>query len=267
MIEELSKDKYSKIDYLIRNDKFPEAASVIQKNNPGWVFVDDIGQPKSALVFCLGMGGFYLLGDYSNLQFNNELLSFIEGCVYSSLNNIGIKWIEISGVTQGWNRVIEEVFSSENLGKDKQLVYKSKNETLISEENIANIVKVDINTFNLKISNLDFLRNKIEQFWGSLENFLDKGICYYYLIEEEIVSICYSGLVKDNTHTIGIETLENHRRKGYGYKLATVFLNECKKTGIEPHWDCSEDNVGSKLMAEKLGLEKAYEYTCYWYKF
>ncbi|MDF2547692.1 MAG: hypothetical protein K0R93_2590 [Anaerosolibacter sp.] len=251
MIEELSKDRYYKIDNLIRNNKFPEAASVILKNNPGWVFVDNIDDPKSALIFSKGMGGFYLLGDDTNVQFKNELLSFIEGVVYSRLNNIGISWIEISGVSEEWNRIIEEVFFSKNSGKDKQLVYKLKNEISVSGGNIENIMQVGKNTFDLKISNLDFLKNEIHQFWGSIENFLNKGICNYYLIENEIVSICYSGLVKDNIHTMGIETLENHRRKGYGYKVAKVFLNECKMKGIEPHWDCSEDNDGSKIYGRK----------------
>lgn len=266
MIQELSKDKYYKIDNLFKSDRFPEATSVIKKNNPGWVFVDDIDSPKSALIFCMGMGGFYLLGDHTNIQFKNELLSFMEG-IYSSLNSIGINWIEISGVTEEWNKIIEEVFSKKDLGKDKQLVYKTKNEIPISEDSMENIRLVNKDTFNLEIANINFLKKEIEQFWGSIENFLNKGICTYYQIGNEIVSICYSGLVKDNIHTIGIETLENHRRKGYGYKVAKMFLKECKIKNIEPHWDCSEDNEGSKYMAEKLSFQKEYDYTCYWYRF
>jgi len=69
MIEELRQDRYYKIDHLIRNNNFPEVASVILKNNPGWIFVDNIDNPKSALIFCKGMSGFYLLGDYTNAQF------------------------------------------------------------------------------------------------------------------------------------------------------------------------------------------------------
>ncbi|MBS4537724.1 GNAT family N-acetyltransferase [Clostridium sp. D2Q-11] len=267
MIKELSKDKYCEVYNLIKNDKFPEATSVILKNNPGWIFVDNINNPKTALIFCKGMGGFYLLGDYTNTQFKSELLSFVEEVVYSRLNNIGISWIEISGVSEEWNRIIEEVFSNKNLGKDKQLVYKLKNEISISEKSIENIRLFNKNTFNLQISNIDFLKNETQKFWGNIENFMNKGICSYYLIENEIVSICYSGLVKGNIHTVGIETLEKHRRKGYGYKVAKAFIKECRMKGIELHWDCSEDNDGSKSMAEKLGLEKEYDYTCYWYKF
>jgi len=267
MIEELIQDKYYKIENLIRSNKFPEAASVILKNNPGWVFVDNIDNPKTALIFCKGMGSFYLVGNYNNVQFKNELLSFIEGVLYSKLNNIGISWIEISGVSEEWNRIVEEVFIHKDLGKDKQIVYKLKNNTSVSGENVENIRQVDINTFDTNISNLDFLKNEIQQFWGSIENFLNKGICYYYIIEDEIVSICYSGLVKDNIHTIGIETIEKYRKKGYGYKLANVFLNELEIKGIVAHWNCSEDNTASKFMVEKLGFEKEYEYICYWYNY
>lgn len=267
MIQELSKDKYHRVDNLISDNKFPEATSVIKKNNPGWVFVDNVDVPKTALIFCQGMGGFYLLGDYTNIQFKNELLSFIEEVGYPRLKSIGINWIEISGVLEEWNSVIEEVFANKKLGKDNQLVYKMKSEISVSKESIENIRQVDKNTFNLEISNIDFLKNEIQQFWGSIENFLNKGICNYYLLENEIVSICYSGFVADNVHTIGIETLKKHRRKGYGYQLAKMFLKECKIKNIEPHWDCSEDNDGSKFMAEKLEFQKEYEYACYWYRF
>lgn len=180
---------------------------------------------------------------------------------------LGINCIEISGVSEEWNKIIEEVFVDKNLGRDKQLVYKLDNDISISEGSIENIIKVDRDTFNLKISNLDFVKDELQNFWGSMDNFFNKGMCFSYLSENKVVSICYSGLVKDNIHTIGIETLENNRRKGYGYKAAKMFLNECRIRGIKPHWDCSEDNIGSKLMAEKLGFKKEYEYTCYWYKF
>jgi len=266
VIQELSNDKYYKVDNLFKSDKFPEATSVIKKNNPGWVFVDDINSPKSALIFSKGMGGFYLMGDYTNIEFKNELLFFIEG-IYSRLNSIGINWIEISGVTNEWNKIIQEVFSSKNLSKDKQLVYKIKNDTPISEESVGNIRLVNKHTFDLEISNINFVKKEIQKFWGSIDDFLNKGICNYYLLGNEIVSICYSGFVKDSIHTIGIETLENHRRKGYGYKVAQMFLKECKMKDIQPHWDCSEDNNGSKYLAEKLGLKKEYDYICHWYNF
>ncbi len=266
MIEELGKESYYKLNDLIKSNKFPEVGSVVLRNNPGWVFVDDTDNPKSALIFAKGMGGLYLLGDHTNVQFKNELISFIESVVYARLTSLDISWIEISGMSEEWNGIIEEIFHDKDLGKDKQLVYKLKKHRSVNEENIDNVMQVDENTFDLEISNLDFLRDEIQQFWGRIENFLSKGICRCYLLEKEIVSSCYSGLVKDNIHTIGIETLENHRRRGYGFEIAKAFIDECKMKSVEPHWDCSNDNEGSIFMAEKLGLEIEYEYTCYWYR-
>jgi len=61
------------------------------------------------------------------LNSKNELLSFIEEIIYPRLTNLEIGWIETSGVSEEWNRIIEEVFFCKSLSQDKQLVYKPIN--------------------------------------------------------------------------------------------------------------------------------------------
>ena len=36
---------------------------MIEGNNPGWVFADDLNTPMTALVWAQGIEGFYLVGD------------------------------------------------------------------------------------------------------------------------------------------------------------------------------------------------------------
>ena len=39
---------------------FPEALAVIEGNHPGWVFVDDLNTPRTALVWARGIEGLYM---------------------------------------------------------------------------------------------------------------------------------------------------------------------------------------------------------------
>ena len=51
----------------------PEPISIIMKNNPGNIYVDNIIKPKTALIWSFGIAGFYLIGDNNNKNTNNDI--------------------------------------------------------------------------------------------------------------------------------------------------------------------------------------------------
>ena len=60
---------------------------------------------------------------------------------------------------------------------------------------------------------------------------------------------------------IGIDTREDHRRKGLAYACGAKLILECLKKGIYPSWDAQ--NKWSVALAEKLGYHISHEYTAY----
>ncbi|WP_138754100.1 hypothetical protein [Paenibacillus sinopodophylli] len=75
---ELSRDLFYKAKSLLENGhSHPEIVSIIENNNPGWIFTDQLNSPKSALVWSKGMEGFYLIGDHHNEAFTGQLHEFI----------------------------------------------------------------------------------------------------------------------------------------------------------------------------------------------
>jgi hypothetical protein len=74
---ELSRDQFYKAIPLLENGHpHPEIQSILERNNPGWVFSDRANSPKTALVWSKGMKGFYLIGNETNDAFTSMLDSW-----------------------------------------------------------------------------------------------------------------------------------------------------------------------------------------------
>jgi len=247
---------------------FPEALAVIEGNNPGWVFVDDLKTPRAALVWAQGVKGFYLVGDANSAAFLKGLDVYTDQVLEPRLHDLGVAWFEISG-DESWNPVIEKVFEKRNLESSQQWVYtlKPKKHTSVTQlgavgdgklQSVDQPLLVD-----LSVGNKAFLLSKLIQFWGSVDTFLTTGLGYVIVDGEEIASLCCSGFVAGNIHVIDIETEASHRRKGYAEMAARAFVTECIDKHLQPHWDCMAENTASARLAEKLGFTQSHMYTLY----
>jgi RimJ/RimL family protein N-acetyltransferase len=248
--------------------RFPEALAVIEGNNPGWVFVDDPNAPSAALVWAQGIDGFYLVGNARSEVFHVELDLHIDQVLMPRLNNLGVSWFEISG-GEDWDPVIQNALSKRELNSNQQWVYilrTVEQETMTQPEVPDNCKLRRINErlfVNPNVSNKLFLFSKLTHFWGSVDAFLNNGLGYVLVEEEEIVSLCYSGFVAGTIHAIDIETEQSHRQKGYAETTARAFLAKCIEKHLHPHWDCMAENIASVHLAEKLGFSRSHEYTLY----
>ena len=69
--------------------RFPEALAVIEGNNPGWVFADDLLTPRAALVWAQGIEGFYLVGDARRSAFIDDFDFHITQVLEPRLRSLG----------------------------------------------------------------------------------------------------------------------------------------------------------------------------------
>lgn len=100
-------------------------------------------------------------------------------------------------------------------------------------------------------------------FWSSAEEFLAQGKGYCLVQGEEVAAIAFSAAVSSEQVDIGIETCEQHRRKGLAAVAAKKMAAYVKSIGKEPVWDCDAVNVGSRATAEKVGFEVMAEHAYY----
>lgn len=245
----------------------PEPISVILCNNPGNVYVDDSKNPKSALIWSQGIEGFYLIGDEKNNDFNAEINSFIDEIITPMLKQKGYDYLEVSPCNKSWYKTIEEVFKSRKIDTWNQLTYiwdkassKRSNKCRLN----YNVRSIKDNQFDIhQLSNKEYLFNTLLLFWNSIEELKEKGSCYYAVKDNKVIGICYTGFIGHEKKAIGIETNKEYRRKGVAYNLASKCIDEILEGDRIPYWDCMEENIPSKLLAEKLGFKKLGKYVCY----
>ncbi|MTI47563.1 MAG: GNAT family N-acetyltransferase [Firmicutes bacterium] len=273
MIYELDRTNYFKVENLLTGDLINiEIAGVIQGFNPGWIFVDDINSPKTAMVWSKAIEGFYFIGDENNKEFNDCIDTYIDNEIVRRARVLGLDSFEFSGTSSKWDNTIEEIFKNRNLNKSKQLTYKNKkidgklaDDIKLQDEYKLNRVTKAL--FNSEISNLSFLENMILDWWSSVDDFLNYGVGYCIIVENKIISCCITSCVTDyalGSHTV---TIEEYRKKGLAKVLIFEFLKYCKENGLEAHWDCMDKNISSKALAESCGYKREFDYTLYEFEF
>lgn len=91
-------------------------------------------------------------------------------------------------------------------------------------------------------------------FWSSKEEFLEKGKGYCLVYDGKVAAVAFSAAVSSEQVDIGIETAEDHRKKGLATIVAREMVAYVKSMQKEPVWDCNVSNKGSKATAEKVGF-------------
>jgi RimJ/RimL family protein N-acetyltransferase len=68
-----------------------------------------------------------------------------------------------------------------------------------------------------------------------------------------VVSVCISSCVSLRAHESGVETLEEHRGKGFATKVVAAWAEAVRELGRIPFYSTEWENVASQRVAEKLG--------------
>ncbi|AKF95950.1 GNAT family N-acetyltransferase [Brevibacillus laterosporus] len=269
MVYELEKEKFHLLAPLLGPETNMMAKAVVQRINPGWVFVDDLTTPQTALIWSKGIEGFFFLGEHRNKSFNKQISNFIEKMIRPRAYEQGLEWFEVSGDSRDWDETIETIFDNRKIAKSLQRVYRYNSDTPLP--NPGNylpvgytLARIEPNLMEMKgLENKEFVFNKIHQFWDTEERFFQQGLGFYILFENQIVSVCLSAFVSDNVHSIEIETLDGHKRKRLAESLVNKYVNFCIEKGFSPYWDAMEENVPSCKLAEKIGFDIDFVYKLY----
>ncbi|OME66966.1 hypothetical protein BSK65_20960 [Paenibacillus odorifer] len=261
-MHEIHHEDYYKVKPLLHGEHIhPEILSVIEGNNPGWIFVDQLTAPKSALVWSQGIEGFYLIGDHTNQAFIHALDSYVTDHIVPRMKELRMEHFEVSGQHDEWN--LELMFPSRKLYPFEQMVFKLLHKPPTTQTNGTRTINLKMLDWeNSDLKNIEFVHENIDLFWSSKEDFAEKGYGYAAVEGSEIMGVCYSSFVTQDTHAIGIETLPKYQKQGVGTHLATLVVEDVLANGFIPYWDCSLDNEASKKSALRLGFQQIHQYKC-----
>lgn len=247
------------------------ARSVVVGHVTGKVFVDDVDNPQTYYVLHpYGMS--LLFGDWQNFDFNESLRAY---CLNTNQERTQHEWMQV--FPANWNFVLEQLFgehillSSENKEHtevgiverntrvnfifDKESYFKARQS--YSPTGFS-VVRTDREIFHA-------LRGSVVpmHFWNTADDFLTRGAGFSIFYKDHLVSTAYSSFVHDKQFELGIETRGDFRGKGFAFHACMALLDYCLINNYEPIWACRLENVGSYLLALKLGFKPQAEIPYY----
>ena len=265
MIYELNEASYEKARPLFRALEYHLAsAAVLDGNNPGRVFVDDLDNPRTTFMF--SPEGCYLAGNPDNDAFNRALNNAIyTGTVFDQK----VEALFFVCHPESWQAQLTVVLDPRQPIEMARRHYVCRGVKYDWQANIPEgftvrrINKSLLNRPELRIP--DHIRNWMKNNWGSAAHFLERGFGFVTIHDDEVVSWSLADCISGSACEIGIHTAEAFRRRGLATVTAAVAVDYALSNGYATvGWHCPEDNLGSIGTAEKVGFEKERDYTMYY---
>jgi len=272
MIYELNPSQFKSITHLLSGERINlEIKAVVEGYNPGWVFVDNVMEPSTAMVWSKGIKGFYFLGDVNSVEFNNSLKTYIKYIIAPRAHKQEINSFEFSGTSLEWEAKLEQIFKDQNLSVSSQYVYKRPSQLELGDiagvPDAFEVVKVDKSLFEQAELDLKLVKDNIKDWWGDVRKFNEHGTGYCILHEKQAVCTCVTSSYDGQQTQSHIVTMDSFRKRGLATVAVAEFVKEANSDSLGLYWDCMEKNTGSRALAEKLGYEKAYEYKLFEFDF
>jgi GNAT superfamily N-acetyltransferase len=267
LIFRLDADEYGKISPIFKGlDYNLQIRLVIEGKTPGQVFVDDDSNPTTAFIWDES-SKFFLAGHEGNGEFNTALNSLITEEIYPEAIRRKIWGFVLHFYPETWENKIETVLKNKRPMKDYRRYYTLNRVKVDWKKKIrpaSSVVRVDDKFLSrTRLKNIDKVTSEIKKMWGSIDNFIMNGFGFCLLQGETIACWCLSEFNSGKRCEIGIETDEEHRKRGYATLTASAFLDHCVSNNISPGWHCWESNLSSIRLAEKIGFENPLKYPVY----
>ena len=237
--------------------------AVVERKIVGKIYVDNTEAPRTFLIYHpYGMS--LLFGETGNEYFNALFQNY-------SLNTFKVRqryeWLQ--AFPDIWHDKLIGMFG-EKLIKSKENIGNDQNNRI--EENTRvnfRFNKKKYFVFRSSIPDNKYLIHRTDKgmfedmngsvvpkyFWEDAEQFHKQGIGFSLFFEDNLASTAYSAFITKTQLEIGIETNQNNRGKGFAILTCASLIDYCIDHNLEPVWSCKLENIGSYLLAQKLGFE------------
>ncbi|WP_010677302.1 GNAT family N-acetyltransferase [Bacillus timonensis] len=272
MINTLEHGSFKKIKPLLLGlENHPVINGVIDENNPGEIFVDNLIHPETAFIWAKNEM-FYLCGKVDNQEFNSELEEYIASVIrVEALPEEDTLNLEIHP-NHEWDRSIESIFTRVALLKGERVPFRFHKDWFNRTHTKEVPEGYEVKPISRELVAWDaghIIKNEIMKFWGeSLESFFHKGLGYAVVHGQNVIGTCLSVFVSKNDYEIGINTYDPcHRGKGLATAMARAFIEECLRRDVTPHWTTESFRKDSIVIAKKVGFEQLDNYPVYYLPF
>lgn len=241
---------------IIEGNDYPTFSySILDHHIPGEILIDDL--EKTALIGT-NSGIFVVAGDENNRHFDHLLLE-----VFTNRKREN-KRFTLFSPSKEWDDVIHGLLGNElNKFQRQSFHFNKKKYQAINTGEIPKGFEVSKINEQILSKSLEFNETYINEYWGSVENFLKHGFGYCLVHNSGIASVCISIFTSKKFAEVDIATDERFRGKGLALNAARLFIHHCIENHVIPRWDCDMSNDASIKLAIKLGFENPIEYSVF----
>jgi RimJ/RimL family protein N-acetyltransferase len=243
------------------------AQALLERPNTGKIYVDNPDYPLLAYFrYVYNPYIDVIIGNCNDENTFKSLAHFIKNTVLPETERIGHSICVIRSYPPNISSKLYDLLSHKKPLKSSRKSFNFNK--LIFQMNQTNSLKrVPADTKLLKIDkaflnkyNDKHLNDDLKENWLSINNYLQDGIGFALIQNNEVATFCFSFIASESFQEINIATKETYRCKGYASIVATAFIDSCLKTNQTPIWECDAANSNSVALANKLGFEEVLEF-------
>ena len=260
---EIRKSQFSTVTPLLEGvSAYLSLPAVIEGTSSGRVWVDDLIDPGSALVWDLANGFLFVCAKSRSDVDNSEVTKVLKETLKPLARKSGYTELYILFLPEIEETHVDELLRNLPFSTRDIYHFHLSSPSTISTSDIVipppfQLVRIDHEILdNDKIINIKEIKRCIKACWNSLEDYFENGVGYLLLTDDTVVSWCSTDYVVSNTCDLYVETFDGYREKGFGTIVASASVKECLYRNYEVDWHCWQYNTGSIRLAEKIGFSR-----------
>jgi RimJ/RimL family protein N-acetyltransferase len=246
--------------------------AVIDHTCPGRIYVDDLDDPQTAILWDHAEGELYLGGGEPGAARDPSLARALNDCIrhrirpYAEANLPDLSEYTLYCDTAVWGDQLDVVLDGLNPMQHRRRLYVLKEPRVNWRTHVPKgyeMVPVDEPLFARRdLVGIDTLNEWVLGDWRSAAEFAARDVGFCLIHGDELVSWCASEYTCEpfpgagKMCHLGIYTSERYRRQGFATLVASATAERCLESGItDIGWHCWDANMASAATAQKVGFE------------
>ena len=260
---ELNKADFPSILPLVTNsNQAVIPLSITQGINPGRIFVDQKENPAIVLIWTT-VGYYFLFGDPASANLS-QISQIISEIFVPASQDMGETGFILIPSRDDWKPFIASILSGQEVIEIFRMPHSlDKQQFLQTMEKLPNLPK----GFEIREIDTDLAKRiGILASWATIEDFLNNGVGFAIMKDDQLAAYCYSVFLSEDAIEIDVYTNENFRKLGLAKVVSSTLIDYCLENGKKPNWECFWNNSPSLRLAEKLGYSAKKEYPVYFWE-
>jgi hypothetical protein len=231
-------------------------ASILSGGTASTVMVDDVDRPRAAVTWS---GSRIYVAIDTGCDVFSSLAETIAWRVKAKGSDIYIIYLAPKANS---DRFMEpEGFQAVHRTRNYYEVDAAKRDWVAEPLQGYTLHNLDMGLLSMGLRNTDRMIDEMRSERPTVEEFMEKSFGFSAVSDREIACWCMSEYNTGARFEIGIETVEEHRRKGLATQTAKATIGYGVTRGYRiVGWHCWTDNVGSNELARALGFSHVCEY-------